>query len=303
LDCADTQLHLLVGAGALGCEALKNWALMGVACGTNGLITVTDMDNIEISNLSRQFLFRPWDIQKPKSNTAVLAAQHINPQLKAVALTNRVGSETEDIFNNKFWNSLDGVHNALDNVPSRLYVDEKVIQYRKTLLEGGTLGTQGNTQVIIPKLTENYGAAQDPPDKDIPLCTVRNLPYLIEHTIEYTRGLFADLFSEQPGDAAAYLRNPSKYIQRIQSTQGNKLISLQNLHKNLVSEIPHSFQDCIQWARRLFEQCFVNQIKQLLFNFSRDATTTGGIPFWSGKNKLPSPTPFNPSDQRHFEFI
>jgi len=52
-----------VGAGAIGCEMLKNWAMMGVAAGPNGKVVVTDMDIIEKSNLNRQFLFRPWDVQ------------------------------------------------------------------------------------------------------------------------------------------------------------------------------------------------------------------------------------------------
>jgi len=52
-----------VGAGAIGCEMLKNWALMGVGVGDGGHIIVTDMDIIEKSNLNRQFLFRPWDVQ------------------------------------------------------------------------------------------------------------------------------------------------------------------------------------------------------------------------------------------------
>lgn len=52
----------LVGAGALGCEFLKNFAMMGIACGDKGLVTVTDDDVIEKSNLSRQFLFRNWHI-------------------------------------------------------------------------------------------------------------------------------------------------------------------------------------------------------------------------------------------------
>lgn len=51
-----------VGAGAIGCEMLKNWAMMGIAVGADGLVTVTDMDSIEKSNLNRQFLFRPKDV-------------------------------------------------------------------------------------------------------------------------------------------------------------------------------------------------------------------------------------------------
>lgn len=51
-----------VGAGAIGCEMLKNWGMMGLAAGSNGQVIVTDMDIIEKSNLNRQFLFRPWDV-------------------------------------------------------------------------------------------------------------------------------------------------------------------------------------------------------------------------------------------------
>ena len=52
-----------VGAGAIGCEILKNLAMMGVGGGANGRVFVTDMDIIEKSNLNRQFLFRSWHIQ------------------------------------------------------------------------------------------------------------------------------------------------------------------------------------------------------------------------------------------------
>ena len=51
-----------VGAGAIGCEMLKNWSMMGMATSETGKVIVTDMDTIEKSNLNRQFLFRPWDV-------------------------------------------------------------------------------------------------------------------------------------------------------------------------------------------------------------------------------------------------
>lgn len=50
-----------MGAGAIGCELLKNFAMIGLASG-EGEVIVTDMDTIEKSNLNRQFLFRPSDV-------------------------------------------------------------------------------------------------------------------------------------------------------------------------------------------------------------------------------------------------
>lgn len=61
-----------VGSGAIGCELLKNFAMMGLAAGKGGNITVTDMDTIERSNLNRQFLFRPWDISVSDCRVEVL---------------------------------------------------------------------------------------------------------------------------------------------------------------------------------------------------------------------------------------
>jgi ubiquitin-activating enzyme E1 len=52
------------------------------------------------------------------------------------------------------------------------------------LLESGTLGTKGNTQVVVPHLTESYASSQDPPEKETPSCTVKNFPNAIQHTIE-----------------------------------------------------------------------------------------------------------------------
>ena len=59
---ANTKLFM-VGCGAIGCEMLKNFALLGIGTGSKGEITITDNDLIEKSNLNRQFLFRAHHIQ------------------------------------------------------------------------------------------------------------------------------------------------------------------------------------------------------------------------------------------------
>jgi ubiquitin-activating enzyme E1 len=178
--------QFLVGAGAIGCEMLKNWALMGLGIGPSGAIFVTDMDTIEKSNLNRQFLFRPSDVGKLKSQCATDAVQKMNPDTKGkiVAFADRVGVETENVFNDTFWDGLTGVTNALDNVEARKYVDRRCVFYSKPLLESGTLGTKGNIQVVVPNLTESYSSSNDPPEKSIPICTLKNFPNAIEHTIQ-----------------------------------------------------------------------------------------------------------------------
>jgi ubiquitin-activating enzyme E1 len=133
----------MVGAGALGCEYLKAFALMGLGC-DGGSVTVTDNDNIEISNLNRQFLFRKPDVGHSKAERASAKAKTMNPSFNITAMTQLVAPNTESLFNDKFWESKDFIVNAVDNIKARTYVDGKCVWYEKPLLESGTLGTKAN---------------------------------------------------------------------------------------------------------------------------------------------------------------
>ncbi|KAL1957404.1 hypothetical protein VTO42DRAFT_6084 [Malbranchea cinnamomea] len=295
--------QFLVGAGAIGCEMLKNWAMIGLATGPRGQITVTDMDQIEKSNLNRQFLFRNSDVGKLKSECAAAAVQAMNPDLKGkiVALRERVGQDSEHIFNEDFWEALDGVTNALDNVDARTYVDRRCVFFRKPLLESGTLGTKGNTQVILPNLTESYSSSRDPPEQSFPMCTLRSFPNRIEHTIAWARDLFQSYFVDPPESVNLYLSQPN-YLQTLKQS-GNEKQTLENLRDFLVTEKPLSFDDCIVWARHQFEKQYNNAIQQLLFNFPKDSVTSSGTPFWSGPKRAPTPLKFDSSDPTHLAFI
>lgn len=198
----------LVGAGALGCEFIKAFALMGIGCSPEGKVSCTDNDNIEVSNLNRQFLFRKNNVGHSKSKTACDIARTMNPALNVTDYQTRVGSDTEAVFNDKFWESLNFVVNAVDNIKARLYVDQRCVWYGKPLLESGTLGTKANSQMIIPFKTQCYGDSQDPPEEAIPMCTLRNFPNQIEHCIEWGRDLFNKLFYDAPNDAVSYIEKP-----------------------------------------------------------------------------------------------
>ena len=85
----------MVGAGATGCEFLKNFGMMGFCSDKNSLFTVTDNDNIEISNLNRQFLFRKNNVGKSKSVIAVESVKKMNPNFNGNGMQAKVCDETE----------------------------------------------------------------------------------------------------------------------------------------------------------------------------------------------------------------
>lgn len=241
----------LVGSGALGCEFLKNLALMGVCCSPKGKLTITDDDVIEKSNLSRQFLFRDWNIGQAKSTVAASAAASINPSLHIEALQNRACPETEDVFNDTFWCRLDVVINALDNVQARHYIDSRCVYFQKPLLESGTLGAKCNTQMVIPHLTENYGASRDPPEKQAPMCTVHSFPHNIDHCLTWARSEFEGLLEKTPNEVNTFLSNPSEYASAMRNAgdaQARDLVE-RVLECLVEKERCETFEDCVTWAR------------------------------------------------------
>lgn len=302
--------YFIVGAGAIGCEMLKNWALMGVGCGEKGHVYVTDMDRIEKSNLSRQFLFRTTDIDNFKSSTAAAAVKAMNPQIKITAFQEKVASDTEHLFGDDFYDKLSGVCTALDNVEARLYVDQRCLFYRLPMLESGTLGTKGNTQVVVPHTTENYGATRDPPEKSIPVCTLKNFPNQIQHTLQWARDWFEGEFKQAAEDVNSYLSasSPEQYVESLQPN--SKTENLRTIRRLLTEERPSTFDDCITWSRLTFEKLFNNQIRQLLHNFPEDQITASGTKFWSGSKRCPKALEFDidsvDSDagmRNHFDFV
>ncbi|XP_059490733.1 ubiquitin-like modifier-activating enzyme 1 [Neocloeon triangulifer] len=294
--------YFIVGAGAIGCELLKNFAMSGVGAGKDGIIFVTDMDLIEKSNLNRQFLFRQHDVQKAKSSCAAKAIKAMNPEVNITAHLNRVGPDTESIYNDEFFHNLDGVANALDNVDARIYMDRRCVYYHLPLLESGTLGTKGNVQVVVPFMTESYSSSQDPPEKSIPICTLKNFPNSIEHTLQWARDAFEGLFTQAAESASMFLKDPN-FIQRTQTLPGCQPVEVFIAVKKALVDRPKNFQDCVAWARNYWQEQYSNQIKQLLHNFPPDLKTSTGHDFWSGPKRQPTPLEFDIRNEVHLDFI
>jgi ubiquitin-activating enzyme E1 len=296
----------VVGSGAIGCEILKNLAAMRAGTGKKGSVIVTDMDTIEQSNLSRQLLFRDADIGKFKSKAAQEAIHRLNPSLKMKCHTSKVGDNDHGPFDSRFWSeSVDVVLNALDNVEARLFMDGQCIANEKALVDAGTLGSKGNVQVVVPHQSESYGSSADPPDQAIPVCTLKNFPYSISHTIQWGRDLFDGLFVRRPKQANKYAETLSKMGidglgANLEHDLGEQaaLDAARELSEDLrVSgadiDICGLRKECIAWAVELANELFHGAIAELLIQHPGDSRDEDDEPFWSGARKMPKPLLFS----------
>uniref|UniRef100_A0A8C4ZW71 Ubiquitin-activating enzyme E1 C-terminal domain-containing protein n=1 Tax=Gadus morhua TaxID=8049 RepID=A0A8C4ZW71_GADMO len=275
------ELHKLrvfmVGCGAIGCEMLKNFAMLGVGLAKcSGEVFITDPDLIEKSNLNRQFLFRPYHIQKPKSSTAAAATLEINPELQVDAHLHKVCPATEGTYSDAFYSRLHLVVTALDNVEARRYVDSRSVSNQKALLDSGTMGTKGHTEIIVPNLTESYNSHRDPPEEEIPFCTLKSFPAVIEHTIQWARDKFESGFTQKPSTYNLFWQTHSSVeavLQRMQSRE-----SLEGAFQviKLLSKRPSQWEHCIILARLKFEKYFKKKALQLLHSFPLDTRLKDG---------------------------
>jgi len=214
---------LVVGAGGIGCELLKNLAMTGFSnihvvrisfffpsfyCLYRLITTQTtqslsfshkyiqlhqlqlqiDLDTIDVSNLNRQFLFQKQHVGQAKAVVAAEAVSRFNPS--GVKLTAEVANIKSPEFNAKFFKKFDLVINALDNIEARRHVNRMCLSVGIGLVESGTAGYLGQVQVIQKGVTECYECQPKPRPKQYPYCTIRSNPTLPIHCIIWAKEEF-----------------------------------------------------------------------------------------------------------------
>lgn len=193
----------------------------------------------------------------------------MNPDLNVTSYMTRVGADTEEVFNDKFWESLDFVVNAVDNIHARLYVDRRCVWYEKPLLESGTLGTKANSQMVVPHKTQCYGDSQDPPEEAIPMCTMRNFPNQIEHCIEWGRDKFNSLFVDRPSDAKSFMENSKSFLGQLKqnTTSAGAKTTLEEIRDFVELKKTADYAGCVRFALEFFNYHFDHNIRDLLSVF------------------------------------
>lgn len=132
---------LVIGAGALGNEVLKNLALLGV-----GHVLVVDFDLIELSNLSRTVLFTPSDLGKPKAQVAAEAIQRMNPHVKAEWLC---GDVEIDLGLNRI-KQFDLALGCVDSVNARWALNRSCMRVGIPWINAGISATAGEVALFDP---------------------------------------------------------------------------------------------------------------------------------------------------------
>ncbi|APW61096.1 HesA/MoeB/ThiF family protein [Paludisphaera borealis] len=153
---------LVVGAGALGNEVIKNLALVGL-----GTIYVIDLDDVEPSNLSRSVLFRAADGGLPKARVAARRAGEINPDVRFVPMR---GDVLNDVGLGLFA-EVDVVIGCLDNREARLWVNRQCWKTSTPWVDAGIQEIQGVVKVFTPPHSACYECAMT--ERDYQLLNLR----------------------------------------------------------------------------------------------------------------------------------
>jgi adenylyltransferase/sulfurtransferase len=132
---------MVIGAGALGNEVIKNLALMGI-----GHIFIVDFDKIEAANLSRSVLFREADNNRSKAEIAAARAKSINPDVHVQYLNGDVTTK----LGLGIFRRMDVVIGCLDNREARLAVNRFCYWMNKPWVDGAIQELLGLVRVFVP---------------------------------------------------------------------------------------------------------------------------------------------------------
>lgn len=141
---------MVVGAGALGNEVLKNLALVGI-----GRVDIVDLDRVETANLSRSVLFRAGDRGRPKAEVAAAAVRALNPDVRVQAVCGNV----QTAVGLGWFRRADVVIGCLDNREARWWVNRCCWKMARPWIDGGIQELNGVVKVFTPPRGACYECA------------------------------------------------------------------------------------------------------------------------------------------------
>ena len=288
----------LVGVGAIGCEYLKNFAMMGISS-KEGTLTITDFDKIEISNLNRQFLFRENNIDQYKSEVAEYYVKQMNDSINIFAYKNYVGPETENIFTDYFWDEQDIIFNAVDNVKARFYLNDKVCIHQKYQFDAGTLGVNSSCGFFMKNLSSTYkdqnSDKKEEDDKndnirENGMCTIHSFPTCIKHCVEWARNEYEYLFSKFIIELNQIIKGDTLYFYKILTKKMfpfYKKIKIKEITDIFEIFISKKYTKAIEYSYEYFINKYNFEIKNILKENPENSKDKEGKNFYIGSKHVP----------------
>ena len=294
----------LAGAGAVGCELLKNLSLLGIS---NSVLVIDD-DNIEISNLNRQFLFHEEHKGLSKAKIACESAKVFNSDLKCNYINKRISPENKDIFNKEYFNNVDFVLGAIDSKQGNYYLVKQCELFEKIFIKGGTKGTQGKVETFIPNITcsfndLNLGVEEE--EEKSPSCTRRDFPGKIEDCLDNARDIFDEYFNVSIIDILNILNDKNDINNERLKLEIKSSMNKFNFIKQIFYFIKFNGQDLdeelIKFGFKEFYKLFTEDIKTIYKLHPLNDTEESKI-FWKNK-RIPSELCFNTEDELCIDFL
>jgi hypothetical protein len=163
------------------------------------------------------------------------------------------------------------------------------------------LGENASSQLIIPFVSEEYKDVENNKNQKIGMCTIRNLPSLIEHCIEWSRDKFFEYFGKNIRLLKNFIENPNEFFKENEGTDlYEKLIYLKNY---LIIFKSKSYDKCFNFTKKIFYLNYNKIINDTLVINPPDKLLENGTKFWKGSNRLPHILEYNPEDKTNFYYI
>ena len=295
----------IVGAGAVGCELLKNFAMMGISTNKNSKLIVTDHDRIEKSNLNRQFLFSNNDILKSKSECAVNSIKKMNNKINCQFYQEIVSEDSKKIFNKKFFKNQDAVIMAVDNFEARRYISKKCENYGIPYFNCGTEGLYANVEAFLPGITEpssypiNY-------KKIIPSCTLKMFPSSINHCVTWAYNYFEKYFNEYIKLVDTLYKDRKKFYDIIYENLDcrKRYRKIKKIFHFLKIANNKDICECIKLGVKIYYKLFIFNINNLLKCYPENKINEEtGKKFWSGLKRLPHSLDYDINEKMCYKFI
>ncbi|CAL6070611.1 Ubiquitin-activating_enzyme E1 [Hexamita inflata] len=265
---------LLVGCGGIGVEILNNIQYIKEMT----RLDLIDMDIVEFSNLSRQYIFDIQDVGQSKVKACERFIKRLRPDIE---VNGHVSDVTTSFFNPVYFQQFDYVINALDNIQARQSVAKNIfisqlLNSKPVLVDAGTSGLSGSVAVYANTSCQQICCRKQAIEQPIPVCTLRNKPTCAKHCVVFAKflierifcGIENELLDFDPITGQISLEQAKSYYFKLQQEELTDLIEIEPLKLKMSTDVQKKLT--VQESKQIFINSLVNYPFTSPFTYNKD---------------------------------